>query len=596
MRKELFLLYVRPVFLKQPLNPNFMKTTFILSIVCVNALAQLTPNTVQKFLDKNYVRAGINTANDKFRNVYGNGGPSYEVPVGKGTHAMYCNSMWIGGLNANGLLHIAANTYNPGLDFRPAPLDTTGTAVFTTSNSAPYNKLWKVDCNDINAFVNAFNNGSVTTGSYIVPTDMLTYPAIGTSYFQRQLEPFVDANGDGQYNPLTEGDYPAIKGHQQILSIYNDKDGNHTETNAPALGIEVHERSYAYFDPLLHDTMKAVNYTTYYHYTIYNRSNTTYNNVYITDWADADLGYYSDDFIGTDSLNGFAYCYNGDANDQTTPGLNGYGTRPPVISHALIKTKCSSDGIDNDNDGTIDEANEQFNLNITSYYNSSQNQVPAATMSPTTATQFYNLMRAIWLDNSQFTYGGTGFGGSVPASMMYTGDPSTNTGWTEGSAGNTPRDCRMLLSSGPFTMPAKSKLEWGYAVVFSQDTTPGTNTISQFHSRAQRDVRNARHYDETHQNLQCAPQIANSIKQQEEKRLTASMYPNPVADLLTVELSENVTKATVEIMDLSGRVVMTSDINAGYRGRFNVDQLDKGIYLVKISSGNKAALEKIIRN
>jgi hypothetical protein len=574
-----------------------MKTTFIFSVLCANTLAQLAPNTVQKHLDKNYVRAGINTVNDKFWNIYGNQSPSYEVPKGKGTHAMFCNGLWIGGLDANGQLHIAANTYNTqGIDYRPGPLDTLGNAGFSPGNSAPYNKLWKVDCNDITAFVNAFNNGSVTANTYTVPPDILTYPAIGTANFQRKLEPFMDVNNDGQYNPQTDGDYPLIKGHQQILSIFNDRDGNHTETNAPPLGIEVHERSYAYFDPLLPDSMKAVNYTTYYHYTIYNRSSFTYNNVYITDWADADLGGYSDDFVGTDSLNGFAYCYNGDANDQNTPWLLGYGTRPPVISHALIKTNCSSDGIDNNNNGVIDEAGEQFRMNFTAYYNNAS--VPAApqTLNPTTAIHYYNYMQSRWLDNSQLTYGGTGFGGSAPTSMMYTGDPSANLGWTEALAGNTPGDRRMLISSGPFSMLPQSKLEWGYAVVFSQDTTPGVNTISQFHSRVQRDVRNARYYDETHQLPECAPAIAIGIKQQEEKWLSVSIYPNPVADALTIDLSENVKEAAVEVMDLSGRILMTSKINAGYRGQLDVGHLDKGIYLVKISSGNKTALEKIIRN
>ena len=289
-----------------------MNYTFILSLISVYSFAQLTPSHVSKNLDKNYVNAKINTDNDKFWNIYGNTYAAYEVPKGKGANAQFANSIWIGGLDAGGQLHIAANTYRQlGTDFWPGPLDTSNIAAFSSTNSTMYNKLWKVDCDDINNFVTAFNSGSVSAGTYTIPDGILTYPAKGTANFQKNMLPFADVNNNGIYDPQADGDYPLIKGHQQILSIYNDKNGTHTETQGQAMGLEIYERSYSYFEPNIIDSMHSINYTTFYLYTIYNRSNTNYHDVYITDWEDVDLGYYNDDFVGTDGNNNFAYCYNG---------------------------------------------------------------------------------------------------------------------------------------------------------------------------------------------------------------------------------------------------------------------------------------------
>src|SRR5690606_24902111 len=103
------------------------------------------------------------------------------------------------------------------------------------------------------------------------------------------------------------------------------------------------------------------------------------------------LGYYADDYIGTDTLNNFTYCYNGDNNDQNYGSIisggiiKGYGTKPPVISNVWIDTDCSNDGIDNDLDGTIDEPDEHFELNASSYYNNNIGAFPPATTNPTSA-------------------------------------------------------------------------------------------------------------------------------------------------------------------------------------------------------------------
>jgi hypothetical protein len=575
-----------------------MRNFLSLLLIAGSMQAQNIPvNTTPKWLDKNRVKARINTVNNKFWNIYGNGAPAYEVPVGKGANAQFANSIWIGGLDNNNLLHVSANTYRQnGTDFWPGPLDTTNIGAYSSLYTASYNQLWKVDCKDILAFASAYNNGQVSNGTFTVPADMVSYPAKGNGNFQRNLMPFFDANHDGQYNAVTDGDYPLIKGHQQILSIYNDTLGRHTETKGGAMGIEIYESAYAFSDPNVNDSMQAINFTTFYHYSITNRSTRNYYNVYITDWSDVDVGYWQNDYIGTDSLNNFTYCYNALATDPTSMGVTGYGNMPPVVCHALIQTDCLHDGIDNNNNGQTDEPGEQFRLDRSTYYNNNFNTFPPATTNPGTARQFYNYMTGTWKDNSPFTYGGNSYGGFQPTDRVYTGNAETNTGWTEANAGNPIGDRRVLTTSGPFNFPAGSRFEWSYAIVFSQDTTQAVNTITQFSKRVQRDVRNIRYYESTHNAVQCAPVVIVGLKNQNSGSLDALVYPNPAEDKLEILLLRSSEAAQVRLADLTGRLVIEGVIRMSDKLHLDLSGVEPGAYLLEIKDGDNKICRKVIRN
>ncbi|MCC6372156.1 MAG: T9SS type A sorting domain-containing protein [Bacteroidia bacterium] len=576
-----------------------MKKIYYLLFVCIQANAQISFNTTPKYLDVNRVKARINNVNNKFWNIASTGNASYEVPKGSGAHAQFANSIWIGGFDAGGQLHVSANTYRQlGTDFWAGPLDTTNIGAYSFSNSTVYNKLWKVSCKDINDFMTAYSNGWISAGTYTTPPDIVNYPAYGISNFQKKLEPYFDVNGNGVYNPVAEGDYPIIKGHQQILSIYNDQQGNHGETQAPAMGLEIHERSYAYYDATLPDSMKAVNHTTFYHYTIYNRSNTSYFNTYIGDWSDVDLGYYLDDYIGTDTINSFAYCYNADAIDETAQGTTGYGNKPPVVSHAIIKTPCTNDGVDNNHNGTTDEVGEEFLMDRTTYYNNNIGAFLPQTTNPQIALHYYNYMAGKWKDASPFTYGGDAYGGVKPTNYVYTGNPVTNSGWTESSAGNLAGDRRIIFSSGPFTFPANSKIEWAYAVVFSQDTAQSVNTITQFNSRVQRDVRNVRYYDQQHQMPLCTPAltITTGAKEFKGSVLNGVVYPNPAQHKISIELTEKVNHAVIKLSDVSGRLLKEISANDFSKTTLDVSDLPGGVYFVEVKSGNYVLTQKVIKN
>ena len=73
----------------------------------------------------------------------------------------------------------------------------------------------------------------------------------------------------------------------------------------------------------------------------------------------------------------------------------------------------------------------------------------------------------------------------------------------------------------------------------------------------------------------------------------SSVYPNPVVDTFSVDLSSkfNASNLTVTITDLSGKTVKTFAAADSY----NVSDLAKGVYLVTITDGKNTETKKIVK-
>ena len=79
-----------------------------------------------------------------------------------------------------------------------------------------------------------------------------------------------------------------------------------------------------------------------------------------------------------------------------------------------------------------------------------------------------------------------------------------------------------------------------------------------------------------------------------------SIFPNPAQNELTIDLSAKVGgKARVEILDLSGRILLQDDMNASasFAEYFaDVSQYKKGTYVIRISTVNGIYTKKFIKN
>lgn len=577
---------------------SFDKTNYLSPLGAVNS------NNF-KTLDINNVKAGISNRSDMHWDIGGSGNAAYEVPKGSGKHSNFASALWIGGLDNTSQLHGGAQTYRQnGVDFWPGPLDTT-TALTNTTVASNYDKIWKVSYTDINNYITNFNAGNVQNGSYIPVEDLLTWPAKGTGNYSRNLAPFVDNNNNGIYDPLTGGDYPKIKGDQALYFIYNDNLAAHGSSSCTPMGIEVQAMAYAYGCPNVVNGKPELTYTTFYNYKIINRSATNYHDVYVSMFSDVDLGYYGDDYIGSNVADNYGYAYNADNFDETFTGNTGYGTYMPAQGFAIVKgpTANTTDGIDNNNDGIIDEPNEDCKLNKFTYYNNNFPGVPLATADPITCFEYRNYMTGFWRDSTAFTCGGNAYGGNTPTNWAYTGDVNTgistatnsscgSSNWTEITAGNVTEDRRLITSSGPFLLNAGQMQEVEYAFVTSFDSTSTTNANLLSVAKLKTDVQKVKNFYNLTNKPNCflTVGITELLKQND-----FMLYPNPAKSVLTIKSTlEGSASMDYDVIDVLGKTVIKNE-TTNLNFNINISDLNSGIYFLRLKINNSIVVKKFVK-
>ena len=505
--------------------------------------ANCSPATAKLIMEFNDVKALIEQGGSMFQNRAA-GVASYEIPKGSGLHVIFAGALWMGGTDVNGQLKLAALRYRQGNDFWPGPLTVnpgTGTynplqpvgddAVrdFGEANIDPdqciaYDKFFTIRKAEIIRFNVWFecSQGITTEGCEDItePTAdelnrIYAWPAHGDvsrgqDYF---LAPYYDRNEDGVYNPA-DGDHPwyddilgrddiecgidrriSLFGDETHWWVFNDKGNIHTETNGDPIGMEIRAQAFAFA------TNDEVNRMTFYNYELINRGTQTLYNTYFSQYLDADVGNYADDYTGCDVSRGLGYMYNGDLNDESDGGKLGYGENPPAIGCDFFEGPYQdADGLDNVgpyyddatnievvptvlqalsgdgivykgigigySDGIID--NERFGMRRFTYYTSTS-QFPYT--DPSTAAQYYNFMSGTWANGSEMFYGGLGYEGStgvttVPSDYMFPGDSDPlfwatggedmsglfPNGWDESTNNNPVGDRRFVQSAGPFIL------------------------------------------------------------------------------------------------------------------------------------------------
>jgi hypothetical protein len=325
-----------------------------------------------RFLDINNIRCRINTGGDMWWDLPGGIGAQYYIPKTGTATSMFSGSLWIGGLDINNQLKLAAIRYRQvGNDYWPGPLTTDGTAAVDQETCAKYDKHYLITRLEVDEFLSWWisENKAEEFPGYSIPKSILDWPAHGdvaklNSYY---LAPFRDVDGDGEYDP-NNGDYPyydienelcpinfagdpnyipartleedlteyevplfgsilvdqVIKGDQTLWWVFNDKGNTHTETQGSPIGMEVRAQAFAFA------TNDEINNMTFYSYEVINRSTFELTQTYFCPWVDTDLGYAWDDYVGCDVLRGLGYCYNGVANDGSGE-VESYGSQPPAI-------------------------------------------------------------------------------------------------------------------------------------------------------------------------------------------------------------------------------------------------------------------------
>jgi len=528
-----------------------------------------------KAIDINKVYASISNRGDMFGNSE-EGSSNYEIPKGSGKKAVFTNALWIGGIDAGGDLHVAAQTYRQtGVDFWPGPLDTV-TGAATTNSYIAYDKIWKIDRFYIEQFKHYFQIGAVQNGTWMPNEDFLNWPARGTGNYTRNMAPFVDVNNNGIYDPLMGGDYPKIKGDQMLYWIFNDNFANHTETNGTPLKVEVHASAYAFTCPNASNADSAINYTTFYNYKVFNRSSNAYNNCYIGNFSDSDIGNPYDDAGGCNKIKNLSYTYNFDDFDETEMG---YGSNAPMIGNVILNgpEPSPNDGIDNDNDGIIDNSNEKCLMNsCINFYNNGTSQG-----NPYNGTHIWNYLQAKWKDSSHLMYGGNGYTNSTqnPTNFMYSSlPPFDSTSWINTDAG----DMRSLQGSGPFTFIPGASFDYDFAIVYARDTVGAQSPqlFQQLFDNADK----AKVWFDNNTFPSCLEINTGVAETKKDEPNKLFVFPNPAQNTLSFQLEKSQVVVSYNIYNMLGDAVITNNIVS--TNSIDISELNSGVYFLTIKDKN----------
>lgn len=544
-----------------------------------------------KYLDINQVKAGV-TCHGTIHYDPNTGNPSYEVPKGSGRHSGSYTTLWLGGFDSGNNIKLAGQIFpNLGQDYWPGPLSTLNA---TTNNTTvnQFDKVWKLNKTDIDNFIINFANGNVQNGTYIPTTDLLSWPGNGdiTQNQSMNLAPFVDVNNDNIYDPMHAGDYPKIKGDQAVYYIYNDNYSLHS-SGGGALGVEIHVMAYAFSTCSLVATNPYLDYTTFYNYTIINRSGNNYYNTWVNLETEADLGNYSDDYTGCDVQDNYGYVYNANATDPNIGGVMGYGNHPPAAAYVALKKPFADpmDGIDNDFDGIIDEPNEEMNISVFTYFETTFPGINSNMTEPNNASQYYQYMTGLWKDASPFTCGGNAYGGSIPTRFAfpantYSTGPCGIGNWIDPGNGVSNNDRRYVMGFGPFTMlpGGVTEVEFAHVTTFDSITNDPLLKLDQ-------EVQNLTAFYNSPTN----PCTTVSIHES-EKPFELIIFPNPVISEINIS-SKNNPILEIEISDVLGNLLLKEKLNNKEELTIPSENFPKGIYIIKVRGKEKTLTQKIIK-
>ena len=80
----------------------------------------------------------------------------------------------------------------------------------------------------------------------------------------------------------------------------------------------------------------------------------------------------------------------------------------------------------------------------------------------------------------------------------------------------------------------------------------------------------------------------------ENNLLSFEMYPNPVSDLLNIQLPTGTEKAEVSVFDYTGRLVSSKTISSNDTA-IDVQKISKGIYMIRVATNTKIGVQRFIK-
>ncbi len=527
------------------------KIVFLIIVItlmmCGNVFSQVVVQRV--FLNGNNISTifqstGIFNLDTRTTNTSG-----FEWPKGSNKHAIYTTGLSLAA-KVNGQLAQSMASYKGEF----APGFVLGGVPFTNANF----KLYKINRGD-----NAGTNPDYANWHLMIP-----YGA-----------PYIDVNNNHQYDPVV--DSIGIRNAAQViflcmtdgfLSSHDTTEGFGGGITNPLLFSQIAWTAWCYTSNDLQDIQ-------FIKWAIINKSANPWNSAYFSLVCDPDLGDANDDYIGCDTSKKLGFCYNADNDDPI------YGVNPPAV-------------------GMIFHKSPKDLTSFTFFTNTGSSPPPCESDPNGEPFSAYLMMKGVKKDSSNYmnplTYP------PVPTKFVYTGDPETNTGWTEyngsvlncnGNTGtiitvNPPGDRRFIFSSGAenYTVNSNDTV----IIIASQLIARGSSNLNS--------VTLLKNYANTawsvyNSGFNVGIQKTSSTIPSEYS--LSQNYPNPFnpATSIKFDIPKN-DFVTLKVYDMLGREISTlvnEKLNAGtYSADWNASQFPSGVYFYRLQTDSYTEVKKMI--
>ena len=382
---------------------------------------------------------------------------------------IFAGGLWMGGKNADGFLRLAASMYgwnSETSDYFPGPIKNDGTLNNSLCND--FNRFWTISKAEIEAFQNDFADGQLE-GDHL---NIKRWPAKGNLFYPssfgielplQDLAPFVDQNKDGVYNPL-EGDFPLVKGDQNVWWVFNDMGHVHSESQSDPIGAEIQVLVYT-----VENTNSTNDYATFYDFTIRKKTPEPLDSFYVALFIDADLGCDYDDYFGCIPEENLAFVYNQDQTDGVL-GSNGcscgYGVATYCEEIPLLGFKLL--------DGFHNQPSQKIQLSsFVPFISYSFDPAPpcAPFFPPANAQGYYDYMKG-WTQCGPMSHGAEGYdyypANGASTTYAFPDNPADPQGWSMCTIGYHHRDV-FTMSFGPVDFELNDKIELSIAVLWVPD-------------------------------------------------------------------------------------------------------------------------------
>ena len=320
-------------------------------------------------------------------------------------YVLYASGLWIGG-KVEGDIRVAVAEYED--EYVPGPMKDS-----TFMEDRPEFKVYKLYSDSLESNPNA---------------DYLNWPV-------NQGAPYKVVDGDT---------VPDMIGDQMLWAVFNDADpaqhGNNSGETDP-LGIEVRQTTFGW------DRQGALGNIIFIRLQIFNRGPNTIQDCYFSLWADPDLGGYTDDLVGCDTILSIGYVYNATNQDEQ------YGNRPPCLGYDFFQGPLVATGNPADSGRMWGQKWGGYrNLGMVSF-----NKYINGT-DPNDFNETYNYMQGLSASGDPYVYE------NDTLLYMHSGDPVTGAGDLDVD----PADRRWMQSTGPITFAPGDSTEIIAAIIVGQ--------------------------------------------------------------------------------------------------------------------------------